>query len=465
MKVALFRMYNERGHLLPAFSLAQKLESTGNFRAVFVAASRFEDEIRGRGFGFEAEFNFEDPAAHAANRSTLRHPSWWLRKAYAVSGLKHDLALEFIEFSRGLVAKYRPAIAFIDELHTHYVIAWHCETFPVVTLSTYLLSYRERHVPPPNADAFPAKGFVDQLRLAVQWRTILVQRWARVVRGACLTPGSDYFYGALSRHAGYPKSRRLTGDKYYWVDDRTVDKLVLCPAFFDFPRSPPSNVHFVDSCVDTARIRGATEPTRFGNSNPLVYCAFGTQSHKDAETCAAFLGRLVRALVHMPDVNLVVASARLVPHDLPDALPPNVRICDEVSQLDVLGEASSMITHGGLGSVKECIHRGVPMLVYALNLDADQPGNAARVAFHGIGVRGDVRTDSTSDITARLREVLSNQSYRQNVTAMQRQMHEWDAGEPFLRFVRSRLPGVLEENTNPRRHLNGTPALSQLNSP
>lgn len=463
MKVAIFRMYNERGHLLPAFALAQKLEATGAFRAVFVAASRFEDEIRGRGFGFEPEFNFEDPAAHAASRSAMRHPSFWFRKAYALSGLKHDLALEFLAFSQSLVAKYRPAIAFIDELHTHYVIAWHREEFPVITVSTYLLSYRERHLPPPNTDAFPANGFVDQLRLAAQWRSIFLQRWARVVRGAWSTPGSDYFYGALSKHAGYPRATRLTGDKYYWVDDRRVDKLVLCPPFFDFPRSPASNVFFVDSCVDTTRIRGAIEPTRFGNSNPLIYCAFGTQSHKDAETCAAFLGRLVRACSHMPDVNLLVASAGLVPHDLPDPLPPNVRICDEVSQLDVLGAASLMITHGGLGSVKECIHRGVPLLVYPLNLDVDQPGNAARVAFHRIGLRGDVRTDSTPDIVARIREALSNRSYRHNVTAMQRQLHEWDAGEPFLRFVKSRLPDVLDDRPNPRSHLNGAPAVSKPN--
>lgn len=43
-----------------------------------------------------------------------------------------------------------------------------------------------------------------------------------------------------------------------------------------------------------------------------------------------------------------------------------------------------MITHGGLGTVKECIHQQVPMIV--IPLQYDQPINAARVEHHQLGI-------------------------------------------------------------------------------
>jgi UDP:flavonoid glycosyltransferase YjiC (YdhE family) len=49
-----------------------------------------------------------------------------------------------------------------------------------------------------------------------------------------------------------------------------------------------------------------------------------------------------------------------------------------------------MVTHGGLGSIKECVMHAVPMLVFPL--DVDQPGNAARVVHHGLGHQADVRS-------------------------------------------------------------------------
>lgn len=442
MNVAIFRMYNERGHLLPAFSLARKLQESGVFRAVFVAERQFEQEIRARGFLFEEEFPFESPQARDLVRDAGNHPSRLVRLAHVLSGVKHDLALAFLKFSRDLVTKYEPSIVFVDELLTHYVIALHREPFPVVTLSTYLLSLQEPHLPPPNSVGQPALGLLDQIQNALQWQSVYWRRWLQVVSRLARVPGADYFYGALSEHAGYPRSERMEFRKYFWVDDRVVDKLVLCPPFLDFPRAPRANVHFVDSCVDSSRLRGDFDASLFGNPNPIVYCAFGTQSHKDAEVCARFLGSVIRAFANLPDVNLVVATAGVVPRGCPGTLPRNVRLFDVVSQLDVLVHARLMITHGGLGSVKECIHTGVPLLVYPLNLSVDQPGNAARVALHRIGLCGDPRRASEQKIAEQVRELLDNGLYRRNVGAMQRRMHDWDSQQPFLQFVEAKLPGV-----------------------
>ena len=56
-------------------------------------------------------------------------------------------------------------------------------------------------------------------------------------------------------------------------------------------------------------------------------------------------------------------------------------------QLKLLRLARLAIVHGGFNTVKECVYFGVPMVVVPWT--NDQPGNAARVVFHGLGVQLD----------------------------------------------------------------------------
>jgi UDP:flavonoid glycosyltransferase YjiC (YdhE family) len=63
-----------------------------------------------------------------------------------------------------------------------------------------------------------------------------------------------------------------------------------------------------------------------------------------------------------------------------------------------------MITHGGLGSVKECIALGVPMNVYPLK--DDQQGNGARVVHHRLGRAGRVRDATVDSIHRAIKETL-----------------------------------------------------------
>src|SRR6185503_18859644 len=87
-------------------------------------------------------------------------------------------------------------------------------------------------------------------------------------------------------------------------------------------------------------------------------------------------------------LQLVLVADREM-HGRLGALPPNVVVVPRTPQHTLLEKASVFVTHGGLSSVKEAIWFGVPMLVFPLGYD--QHGNAARIAFHGLGARGDER--------------------------------------------------------------------------
>ncbi len=66
--------------------------------------------------------------------------------------------------------------------------------------------------------------------------------------------------------------------------------------------------------------------------------------------------------------------------------------------MELLSRADLFITHSGLNSIKESIFYAVPMLVFPIEFKTDHPGNAARIVYHVLGLRGDARKDSAPEI-------------------------------------------------------------------
>jgi UDP:flavonoid glycosyltransferase YjiC (YdhE family) len=88
----------------------------------------------------------------------------------------------------------------------------------------------------------------------------------------------------------------------------------------------------------------------------------------------------------------------------------------------MLERASIMITHGGLGAVKECILFGVPMIAFPCKWD--QPFNAARVVAHGLGVRGSINKVTAGQIHRLIETVAGNPSFKSRVDAMSKVFNE-----------------------------------------
>ncbi len=57
----------------------------------------------------------------------------------------------------------------------------------------------------------------------------------------------------------------------------------------------------------------------------------------------------------------------------------------------VMRQAAVIVNHGGANSTKEAIAAGCPIVT--LPMRADQPGIAARVAFHGLGKIGNINDE------------------------------------------------------------------------
>ena len=65
------------------------------------------------------------------------------------------------------------------------------------------------------------------------------------------------------------------------------------------------------------------------------------------------------------------------------------------------------VTHGGLLSTQEAIHRGVPLV--GIPIYGDQRQNLAKIISSGIGIWLDYENITTESVTWALNEVLDNE--------------------------------------------------------
>ncbi|TVR68710.1 MAG: hypothetical protein EA408_13190, partial [Marinilabiliales bacterium] len=106
-----------------------------------------------------------------------------------------------------------------------------------------------------------------------------------------------------------------------------------------------------------------------------------------------------------------------------------------------------MITHGGMNTITECILHEIPMLVYPVSPDWDQPGNGARVMYHKIGLRGGIFIDSQKTIIKKLGLIKANYDfYKTNIRHMKTQLEKknnsFEAVEIIEDLIRKNQKGI-----------------------
>lgn len=137
---------------------------------------------------------------------------------------------------------------------------------------------------------------------------------------------------------------------------------------------------------------------------PVLYASLGTVFDAGPQVLRNFATALA------PLGGTVVVSTGHTDPAVLDPLPDNVLVRTFVPQPDVLARAALFVTHGGMNSVNEAMHAGVPMLVVPQG--ADQPLVARRVVELGAGLS--IRTeDATAEAVNTLaRRLLTETRFR-----------------------------------------------------
>ena len=97
-------------------------------------------------------------------------------------------------------------------------------------------------------------------------------------------------------------------------------------------------------------------------------------------------------------------------------VPSHIKLMDWIPQNDILAHPKTkvFITHCGNNGQYEGLYHGVPMLGMPIT-GGDQPYNAKRAAYKGIGVWVDTKSFTSTDLINGIKELTENRTYAQNI--------------------------------------------------
>jgi MGT family glycosyltransferase len=143
---------------------------------------------------------------------------------------------------------------------------------------------------------------------------------------------------------------------------------------------------------------------------PVLYASLGTVFDAGPHLLRTF----ATALAPLGG-TVIVSTGHTDPATL-EPLPANVIARHSVPQPEVLARASLFVTHGGMNSVNEAMHAGVPMLVVPQG--ADQPLVARRVVEVGTGLSLRTEDASPERVHALARRLLDEPRFRAAAASM-----------------------------------------------
>jgi UDP:flavonoid glycosyltransferase YjiC (YdhE family) len=443
MANVLFFIAEAGGHYSASWGLAAQLREAGH-AVTYVGQERARATVEGQGFAFETvpfivphRISLMPPPGQSPD---LRHHlrAWGVRRRHGRAVLA--MAPDVPAYTAELVNRLRPDLLVFDPFRLGWYIPFHAHGIPSVAFSSKPLLSPDPLVPPYTSGVVPDATPRGRLRVRLAWLRVraayLKHRLGLAAERVLNGYSPMRLWGILARQAGYPLRRAwATRPLHFDLRLRGIPELVLFPREFDFPRErplPPDAV-YVGPCVYAGRVEEPFPWDQLPAGRGVVLCSLGTMPHNYDAAGVDFLRRVVAAFAGDPRrVLVIVSGAEAVTRAL-GPVPAHVRVCEWAPQLQVLARAEAMITHGGANSIRECMTAGVPVLVYPFR--ADQPGNAARVVFHGLGLRGDHRRDGPAEIRRKLDALTADAAIRERVRRMREAFVRADEERAAAAFV------------------------------
>lgn len=413
------------GILNASFEMARRLLEAGH--EVTLGAPRpLGDRVREEGLPF-IEFPFIDmdpapplPKGNKVYRNWLRFRDRKKRRAAALESYRPHAF-------RRAVEELDPDLLLIDiELH-EYIFRAYSMKRNFVLLSQWYSTWRRPGLPYLLTATIPGVGEAGtQDAMEAHWEAVKKQRTKMFARVALFSLNADRRSTllALADECGFP--RKLIRENW-WPGVFTYNDLPaisMTPYEMEFPHEPRPGLNYVGPMVH----EGRQEKTAVSHKGQAIDDLLAERKAAGAKLLLAtvstlhagdidFLERLIEAVRPRADWWLFIGLGGQVDPAEFGQLPSNVHTFTYIPQLRVLREADLSINHAGIHTIHECIHFGVPQLIYS-GKRSDQPGCAARVHYHGLGLMADKDVDTAEDIRANISSLLKGESYRKATMAM-----------------------------------------------
>jgi MGT family glycosyltransferase len=390
------------GHVLSTVKLALALRRRG-YQICYFGAPGVERLITRQGFEFYPISEFSIDTTETTNRS--------------VASLKNS-ELQFKRLVKGnllddLILGLRPDIVLINSLYTLEALAVRYRyRVPVVLFTPYL----------------PRTGRRARTRGRALGRLVEMRTGA-------------YDLVEIIRQAGV----RFTGLEAIVELTLQIPELVFLPPEFDVEGDASApNLYHVGPQVELERQEDEFDWTSY-DSRPIAFASLGSQSHRKQHLSRPFFEAVIKAFELMPHWQLILSVGQEAGAAELGPSKTNIHVTKVVPQLAVLSRSQIMITHAGIGSVKECIMMTVPMLLFPLM--RDQFECASRVSQRGLGIVGNLATVSHTEVMSLTTKLMEDPLVKRNIEEMCQRFIESENVPLAVRIIEETLLSAAAKNT------------------
>ncbi|WP_430412126.1 nucleotide disphospho-sugar-binding domain-containing protein [Kordia sp.] len=432
-----FIIFNQPSHYNATFAIARALEKKGHSITYLSHNESQKAYVEKQGFPLKRVFKdcyYKHEGQTVADENDYTRPFKILKEVIAQTKQLKNIFLEGIEIQQ-LIDREKPDLFIIDYSYVQYYFSLQKFDIPIVMLETTVSSVRTPKYPGVFSTLMPEDSTLGNLKISLSWKRYYLKRWMVNTWYKILFRGYDpsSFINLLIKQTGFPKNK-IDRSRAFYVGIKGVKELVLCEKAFDFPgRNIPDQYHLCP-IIDQQRTGAFTTVSKnktievintvevlnsLENTQHIIYGSLGSSASLWFHDRTTFFKKLIDAVRNLDNCMLVLSVGKNFDQTSLGTIPSHVYIYERVPQLEILKKTNLMVTHGGLNSVNECIFNGVPMLVDTLGLPYDQNGNAARVAYHGMGLRANIRKEATTEVTKKIKHILNQSSFKENILKMQ----------------------------------------------
>ncbi|MEM9824684.1 MAG: glycosyltransferase [Bacteroidota bacterium] len=150
----------------------------------------------------------------------------------------------------------------------------------------------------------------------------------------------------------------------------------------------------------------------------IIYASMGSQTAHYPIRSKKFFDSIIQSMRHeeMKGFHLILSISPFFDRKDFTELPDNVAIHNWVPQVDLLPHVDLVFIHGGLGTIKECICNGLPMIVVPMG--RDQFTNARRIDHHQLGLSLKVETLTPEKINKAITSIQDDNKFSDNILTM-----------------------------------------------
>jgi zeaxanthin glucosyltransferase len=383
------------GHINPVLPLGIELQKRGHQVTCFstidaaskVAAAGLQQET----IGLE-----QFPAGRAAQLSSqLGELQGIAALRFTIDIFHQSTEVRLKELPDRLRALGVEVLIYDQQLREGPTIAAHLN-IPIVTFAASLISNPEPTIPPFFSDRAYQHSFWHNLQnqLGVALFSYLTRPIAQLIDQA---------------REEWHLSPVQNSTEYHYHS--SIAQISQQPAEFEYPRpSLPKYCYFTGPFHSSESRQPVAFPWKKLDGRPLIYASLGTLQNQSI----SIFSTIAEACQDSP-YQLVIALGR-DDAEIPE-LPGNPVVVPFAPQLELLAQASLVITHAGLNTTLECLAKGIPMI--AIPLANDQPGVAARIVWAGCGEKISPKKLTAVLLRQKIDQVMGTPSYRDRARFLQ----------------------------------------------